>query len=246
MNASLELFLNKSDTAKNLDQLTKFEYSANNKTKCMTEEVYKKVPKTSISPGTLREICLVTSLATISSAPFLFTAKKLMDCGLLLYKGDFNTAQQQWEGLSDVFNKPSLPMTFLCFASMLALGGVGMYAGARYFFQDHKQEERFLLLDTQYSKIAHYLETQIDDKKEAATLAQKLLQNQSLIRSALIREAKLSEPQADILIGKIAIAASRTLERAAEPSISTSTSVPPLRKQTISPNRLPLNPSVGA
>lgn len=246
MNASLELFLNKSDAIKNLDLLSNFDYSANNKTKCMTEEVYKKVPKIHISPGTLREICLVTSLATICSVPFLFTAKKLMDCSLMLYNGN-NNAKTCWSELSDIFIKPTYTMTFLCFASMLALGGVGLYAGARYFFQDHKIEERFDLLDTQYSRIASHLETQIDDKKEAAKIAQKLLQNKTLIRSALIREAKLSEAQADILVGKIFIAAERTLERATlptEPCISNSKEVAATRK-TISSKRL-LTPSLGA
>ena len=69
-------FLDKNSPINNLKTLSSFGYEDTSKTKTITQEVYRKVPKESLAPSTLREICLTSSLIAIFSGPFFFYSQK--------------------------------------------------------------------------------------------------------------------------------------------------------------------------
>jgi hypothetical protein len=194
MNSS-KLFLCKENSLKNLETLSNFTHSDTSNTKTITEEVYKKVSKMSVSPSTLREICLTSSLFAIFSGPFLFTAKKTVECVLEKYNKDLFNMPTCLGEITNPFSKKIDTITYVCFSSFIALAATGLYAGARYFFQDSKQLERYNLLNKEYVAIAKQLE-----KKPHIDMAKNLIKNKDLIQMNLIQEGKLSESQAKSLI----------------------------------------------
>ncbi|MBX9923743.1 MAG: hypothetical protein K2Y01_06500 [Rhabdochlamydiaceae bacterium] len=247
MNVNSELFLYKGNAAKNLETLTSFDYADTSKTKYMTEEVYKKAPKNNISKSTLNEICWVSCASMIASGPFLFTIKKVYDCTSLVWSTGLEEAKQCGVGLTEALGKPINQLTYLCFASMVALAGVGVYTAARSIFQDRSQEERYSLLSTEYNSVMSYLKDQYNtvDKTSATDSATKLLKNADWIRASLIEDAKLSSSQADKIIAQIKQTANRILQNNSTAIVKQApvTTLPEssTKKPTVSPKRLSPN-----
>lgn len=214
MNISSQLFLRKGDAEYNLNLLSSNTASGSSRTQGVTKEVYDKVPKMDISPSTLREISIVSSLTAIFSGPFLFGAKKVSECLYMGYQGNIQDAKTCGDELIGAFNKPVNVMTYLCFASCIALLATGLYAGTRNFFQDAAQRERFELLDSEYKAVSEYLQKQYNEsnKQAAVTAAQNLINNKELISLNLKEGAKLSDIQVQLLTAKIQRTADRIIK----------------------------------
>lgn len=218
MAISSNVFLYENKPQNNLETLANYQASDSSGTKCTTENAYKLAPKWAISPSTLREISLVSSLFIVLTGPFLFTAKKVYECSSLLFDAEIERATECRDNLRQAFSNPVNLMTYLSFAALVSLAGVGVYAGARMIFQDKTQEERFELLNTEYSLMAKHLDetyktTRKDEVQNLVELAEKLHRNKDFIRANLIRTVKLTEPQASYLSAKISHTASLILSK---------------------------------
>jgi hypothetical protein len=212
MSFSINNFLIPGQPEENLRCLADFQASDVGGTRCTTEEVHAKTPKRSLSRSTLREISLLATALAIVSGPFLLTAKKTYNCLSELFNGNLTGAQSCRDDLFATFSSPVNRMSYLCFASLAALSGVGAYAGARAYFQDKTQQERFDRLNQEYSAIAQFLLDQYrksprKQQKELAEMAEKLYRRKELIQMSLRETARLSEPQASLLSAKISHAA---------------------------------------
>lgn len=243
MAISSNIFLYENKPQKNLETLSNDLAKDSSGTKCTTENAYKLAPKWAISPSTLREISLVSSLFIVLTGPFLFTAKKVYECGSFLFDTEIGKAEVCRDNLKQAFSNPVNLMTYLSFTALVSLAGVGVYAGARMIFQDKTQEERFELLNTEYSLMAKHLDetyktTRKEEIQNVVEIAEKLHRNKDFIRANLIRTLKLTEPQASYLSAKTSHTASLILskERVKSPPL-------PLAQPVAKPTAIPLPPA---
>lgn len=209
-------FLCENDPRKNLEILASFKPSDTTGTKCTTEKAYKQLPKTNISPSTLREICLLGTGFTLLSIPFLITGKKVVECFGLFKDLEWSNTSKCAGDLLGNFSKPVNTLQILSFASMVAMGGISAYTGARLFFQDKNQVQRFESLDKEYTAVAKCLIDQYGSakKKEREAIvetARRISRNGDLIRTSLSQVIRLSVPQANLLTAKITHAAQEVL-----------------------------------
>jgi uncharacterized protein YecT (DUF1311 family) len=210
MTISPNLFLYENNPHKNLELLANF--NASNPNNCTTESVYKKVPKSTISGSKLREISIVTAGFTALTLPFIFIAWKACQCGSLLWRGKAEEAFKCTETILDALGSPVHAMTYVSLLAGVAVLGTGAYAASRWYFQDKTKGERFECLDREYSKAAATLENQYrtagkQEKEKIRETALKISDNAKLIYAALREAAKISHPQANLLMTKIARAA---------------------------------------
>jgi len=209
-------YLIENDPRTNLRILAEFQPSDTAGTKCTTEKAYLKVPKTNISPSTLREIALITGGMTFLTLPYILTAGKLAECGSKLFQGQLmETYTCLGELMGQVAPKIQLA-NLLTLGSMVAFASLGAYSLARRCLQDKAKGERFEMLNREYSAAADTLLKQSvsqnrNERTEAIQMAKSLLDNQELIGLSLLQTARLTKPQADLLAAKIANAARQTL-----------------------------------
>lgn len=228
-----QIFLHDNDPQNNLNILAGCSPSDTASTRCMTQKVFQDLlPKRTISPETLREISLLGSGALLLSTPCLYLAKKVYDCGNLFFSNGPSKALQCKNEISNLLSDPILVMNMLCFGSIVSLAGIGIYAGMRWYFQDHLQEERFTLLDREYSNAAEHLRTQYSsakasEKDKIVKLAKNLFDRKEWISASLEQAARLTAPQAALLTAKICHTA-QTILSAEQRSIPK----PPVQKKT--------------
>jgi len=214
-----KLFLYDSDPRKNLEILADFRFSnAPASTKCLTEAAYKKVPRTNVSVGALREMTIVASAFTVFAAPFALYIAKSAECYGLVWDGEFTKSSECWKEQTGAFGKQVNTMRYLYFISVVAAIGTTIYGGAQWFFQDRNQNERFLMLDKVYTAAANSLVDQYgaaknEEKKEILKTARKIADNCELINISLCNVARISSPQSQILTEKLSRAAASILNR---------------------------------
>jgi hypothetical protein len=214
MAEQLNLFLSENNPKNNLELLADFN-PANAKT-CTTATVYKKAPKRSISPGTLREICLLSTGFATLTIPFLYVAGKVYECGSLLWNAKIMEFNQCRETIFEAIAKPVNIATYLWLGSAVSVLGVGAYAAARYCLSDKSKKERFELLDREYSAMAAHLKEQYrkakkEEKEKIVAAARKISENSKLIHASLQEIVHLSLPQSNLLVAKITQAADSLL-----------------------------------
>ena len=209
-----QLFIYENNPAKNLEILANFNLSDIASTRCMTETVYRKLPKWDVSHSTMREISLLGAGATFLTGPFGFLLAKVYECGGMLLS-DPSKAKSCSEKLLENMTKAVPIMTYLCFASAVTLAGIGTYAALRSIFRDESQGERFELLDKEYLAAAHSLLEQyrIAGKKEGVVqIARQLADKSELIHANLKLRARLTEAQTTALTVKISHSAKSILQ----------------------------------
>lgn len=155
-------FLSTFDHRSNLDLLSHFTLSDTASTKAMTQEVYQKLPRFSISKETQQEIGFVATAFALLTPPVLLLASKAYQCSFTF----LHTDPACQGSLNDAITHPAHIMAYLCFASLTILLGASCYSACRFALQDQEQQERFELLDQLYSQAA---QTLLDwDKAETA------------------------------------------------------------------------------
>ncbi len=205
-------FLIESDPQKNIRMLADFSLLDVSGTLCLTQMVHQKLPKTDIPIDTQREICLLGTGAVLLSVPFYLLAQKVYQCATKNLSETF----QCKDGLAQAIGNPANIMSYFCFASLTALAGAGTYAILRRCLEDSAKQERFDLLDKEYTAAAAYLIRQHktsrgQERGDLAMIAGKLADKTELIRASLRQVARLTEPQTNLLIAKLSFAARSVL-----------------------------------
>ena len=205
-------FLAESDSKKNINTLAHFSLPDVSSTLCLTERVHQKLPKTEIPLDTLREICVLGTGTVLLAAPFYLLAQKVYQCVIKNFSETFQCA----DGLAQAIANPANIMFYFCFASLTTIAGVGTYAALRRCLEDATKQERFEMLDKEYTAAAAYLLEQYktsrgEEKKNVIILAEKLADKRELIRASLRQIARLTEPQTNVLIAKLSFAAQSIL-----------------------------------
>lgn len=204
-------FISDTNFKENLDNLASFSLADVTSTRCMTEGAYQKLPALRVSNGTLREVTILGAAATLLAAPFVFIASKIYNLGVAalekcqveLFPEDFFAGVSQcFENLTKNILSPVNVMSYLCFASLTGLAGIGAYAGLRKIFEDKTQAERFELLDKAYLGTAQFIE-QCNDRGKV----RQIVQNLDLIKANLKQVADLTDAQVEALTVKISHAA---------------------------------------
>jgi hypothetical protein len=212
-----ELFLYENDPYKNLESLANFDFSDTSGTKCTTENAYKKVPWINLSTDNVREISLAATGFTAFAAPLYLYLAKTYECYRHIFNLEWTKSGECWRDRTTAFSAQLHSIQYLSFVSKVLIGGIAAYVGARWYFQDKAQAERFQMLDKAYSAAAqsltdHYGVAKKQDKPAIVEIARRLSQNCELIRISLCEAVRLSPIQAKLLTEKISRAALRILD----------------------------------
>jgi hypothetical protein len=219
------VYLKPNEPEHNLNLLVNYDPATPSGTFCMTQAVHKKISNWNPSKETIKEWTTHSAAAWILSSTILLPLAGMTRC--MMNPLNLNDAWSL-EGASKclqttvkAYDDGRAKMIGILSASLIGLTAIGVYAGARFYFRDSLQGDRFTALNTEYSNVAGYLQNQFSaavasDDKEALRLLQenagKLKANRYQIALSLQTAARMTAPQAKLLMHKLLFVADAILQ----------------------------------
>jgi len=212
-------YLEQGKAKENLERLAHAKFSIAPLTSCMTREIHQKVPLYKPTPERIRNWSYGFGFFTTLTGIAIRTFGEMMVCasGENWQTNFFPVASQCFVRAIHKMNAPGVRATTFYNISWAGVSGLTAYVVGRIFLRDTKENERFSLLNNEYSAIAESLiQSFVTANDETAIRAircdaEKLKANLPVIKAYLMKGARLEPDKIELLVQKLTLAANRVL-----------------------------------